>query len=507
MKTIQKASKMRTYSKWIVVLLVLCFNSLNAKNLQANFQYFTYQNDQGLTYIETFISFLSTEINYQKTSENNFQGSVLVEIAINNGEESHYFDKYIFQSPHINDTLAQQYFIDKQIIALTNGEYTLDLKLTDVLSNHEISASTPIEINYPINKISLSDIMLLDSYQLSTKNSNLSKSGYDLVPLNTNGSHFFDDDVHSLNFYIEWYNTHTDTSTNKGHLLNYYIENDQTHIPLTGFNAIKKKTTEHAKAHLGGFDITLLPSGNYNLVISIMDRKGKGLINKRIFFQRRNSTTSLNPQDYASLNSKGTFVDDFTIIEELAENISSLLPIATQREWSYASNQLKTWDITQMKQFFYGFWENRSPLDPQSQWVKYYDAVKRANQMFSCNKIKGFATDRGRIYLKYGTADYIENSVHENHMLPYQIWSFNKIGTQTNRLFIFAETAMGTNDYELIHSTVQGELYNENWKDIVYRTKYDVYKSKDIDFDQNNSIIDGDYNTTRDKNDNIINIE
>jgi len=507
MKNLQKASKMRTYSKWIVVVLIMSFNSLNAKNLQANFQYFTYQNDEGLTYIETFISFLSTEINYQKTSENNFQGSVLVEMSIKNGNEIYFFDKYIFQSPLISDTLTPQNFIDKQIIALKNGEYTLELKLTDVISNHEISASTPIKINYQHNSLSLSDVMILDSYQLSTQNSSLSKSGYDLLPLNTKGSYFFDDDIHSLNFYIEWYNTHTDTATNQGYLLNYYIENDQTHVPLTGFNAIKKKTTEHAKAHLGGFDITLLASGNYNLVISIMDRKGKGLINKRIFFQRRNSTTSLKPQDYASLNSKGTFVDDFTIIEELAENISSLLPIATQREWSYASNQLKTWDLTQMKQFFYGFWENRSPLDPQSEWIKYYDAVKRANQMFSCNKIKGFATDRGRIYLKYGTANYIENSVHENHMLPYQIWSFTKIGTQTNRLFIFAETAMGTNDYELIHSTVQGELYNENWKDIVYRVKYDVYKRSDIDFDKNNSIIDTDFNTTRDENDNIIKID
>ena len=92
-------------------------------------------------------------------------------------------------------------------------------------------------------------------------------------------------------------------------------------------------------------------------------------------------------------------------------------------------------------------------------------------------------------------------------MLPYQIWHFTKLGSQTNRLFIFAETALGTNDYELIHSTMQGELYNENWKDIVYRIKHDVYKSYDIDFDKNNSIIDTDFNTTRDENDNIIKID
>ena len=128
--------------------------------------------------------------------------------------------------------------------------------------------------------------------------------------------------------------------------------------------------------------------------------------------------------------------------------------------------------VKQMKKFFYGFWVLRNPLEPETEWNKYYMGVKKANELFSANKIKGFATDRGRIYLKYGTADYIENSVHDSNMLPYQIWNFNKIDDQTNRLFIFAETAVGTNDYELIHSNVRGELYNQNWKDVVIKTKF-----------------------------------
>jgi len=473
MENDQNTSKMRAYSKWVIAILIMSFNSLNAKNLNAGFQYFTYQNEKGISYVETYLTFLSTEINYKKVSEASFQGSILINMTIKKGEDIYHVDKYLFQTPLLSDTLDSQIFIDKQIIALNNGNYVLDLELKDNNANAQnIKASTTLSVNFPENKRCFSDIMLLDNYRISTDKGPLNKSGYDLIPMHSQGDYFLDEHISNLNFYAEWYKTELDTITSLGYLFNYCIENYQTHIPISGFNAVKRKTSEHQAAHIGGFDISLLPSGNYDLVLRLLDRKGKGLIEKRLFFQRRNTKTILKPQDYASLNSEGSFVDEFTIIEELAENISSLFPIATPREWSYASNQLSTWDLEQMKKFFYGFWVNRNPLEPEAEWGKYYEGVKKANELFSANKIKGFATDRGRVFLKHGTADYIENSVHENHTLPYQIWTYNKLGDETNRLFIFAESAVGTNDYELIHSTARGELYNENWKNIVYRTKH-----------------------------------
>ena len=66
------------------------------------------------------------------------------------------------------------------------------------------------------------------------------------------------------------------------------------------------------------------------------------------------------------MNSKGSFADDFLIIEELAEHISCLLPIANTSEWTFASNQLEGWNIELMRQFFYGFWAIRNPLEPKN---------------------------------------------------------------------------------------------------------------------------------------------
>ena len=464
---------MRVYNKLIFTLLFLCFNSLNAKNLEANFQYFNFQNTNGINYVETYLSFLSTELTYKHINSEEFQGTILINMVIKQGDTIKHIDKYLFNTPILKDTLTRQYFIDKQIIALNNGSYELSLNLKDVNSHKSnISASTSLNVDFPEKKICFSDIMILNDYKASQNKGPLYKSGYDIIPMQKQGDYFLDESESKLNFYVEWYQPDTDSVLNSGYLFNYFIENEQTHIPITGFNAVKRKTSAHQKAHISGFDISQLPSGNYNLVVQLLNRKGKGIIQKRLFFQRRNTKTIIKPEDYASLNSDGSFVDNFSIIEEMAENISSLFPIANDREHSYAANQLAAWDLKQMKKFFYSFWVLRNPLEPETEWNKYYKGVQKANELFSANKIKGFATDRGRIYLKYGTADYIENSVHDSNMLPYQIWSYNKIDEQTNLVFIFAETSVGTNDYELIHSNLRGEIYNPNWKNVVNKTKF-----------------------------------
>ncbi len=488
---------MRSYSLYIILFLLSSFNLLNAKNLQANFQYFTFQNDEGITYTETYFSFLSTELKYIKVADNSFQGSVLVNLAFKKGAETIILDKYLFKTPVIGDTLSAQVFIDKQIYALANGHYSLKIKLNDPLSR-EVTIETTVDlvVDYPDSEITFSDFMILESFTPSDGSSILHKSGYDLIPSFGDGTYFLDDLDTQLDFYIEWYNTQNDTSTNAGYLLNYYIENEQSHTPLTGFNRIIRKTQEKQRAFLGGFNITDLVSGNYNLVVALLDREGRGILQKRVFFQRRNTTTVMKPEDYASILNNSSFVHQYEIIEQLAEHISSLLPIATQREWSYASNQLKTWDLSQMKQFFHGFWYNRNPIDPQAEWFNYLNGVQKANSIYSTINKKGFATDRGRVYLKYGAPNDIENSVYDKYTLPFQIWTYYKIGKQTNKIFIFAENALGTNDFELIHSTVQGEKYNANWKNWIYRERGavndldDMDQNRDINLDQNNNLDD-----------------
>lgn len=470
---------MRSYRIYLIAFFLFSFNLLNAKNLQASFQYFTFQNEEGQNYIETYFTFLSSSIQYQKVDDQFYKGTIKVDLSFEGSDSSSLIsDSYIFNTPLIADTLEAIYFMDKQVFALNNGNYKLNIELKD--SNSEVlKTSTSISMDISNKALCFSDIVLLSSFEPTTKPNILSKSGYDLIPLLNKGTYFIDDNETKLEFYIEWYNAALDTNTQSQYLLNYYIENEQTHIPITDFNVVKKH--EGQSAFIGGFDVSSLASGNYNFVFCLLNKEGRGLVQKKVFIQRKNSTTILKPDDYMSLKHNGSFVDEYTNPEHLAEDISSLFPIATQSERSYAMNQLNKLDLNEMKHFFYGFWYNRKPLVPEQEWQKYSNAVKQVNEAYSTISVKGFATDRGYYFLKYGAPDYIENSIYDNLSLPYQIWHYYKLDKQTNKIFIFAETALGTNEYQLIHSTVQGELYNENWKDIVYRTRHNFSDDKQYD--------------------------
>ena len=443
---------------------------LVAKNLEVNFQYFSFQKVNGQCYLETYLNFLSTGIHYDNFERSKFQSTISVEMTISQGDVIRYYDKYLFFSPELDDTLSAQYFLDKQIIYLPNGTYQLDLVFVDQqFKTNTLSAKTEVIIKIDQHKPSFSDVMLLDSYEKSEFQNILSKSGFDLIPKNSQGSHFYDENDSLIYFYVEWYNINNDSLFNQGYLINYFIENDQNHIPINSFNSVKKKKSNEVQAQIGGFDISTLPSGNYNLKICLLNKKAKIISIKNVFFQRKNTNHKLSPEDYLKLNSKGSFADDFLIIEELAEHISCLLPIANSSEWTFASNQIEGWDIRLMRQFFYGFWANRNPLEPELEWLKYSKLVYEANLMYGTQKIKGFASDRGYVMLKYGKANFIENFGNENQKIPYQIWRFNSINNQSNRDFVFADISKGSNEFKLIHSTVIGEIFNPKWKSLVTR--------------------------------------
>ncbi|MDZ7765279.1 MAG: GWxTD domain-containing protein [Melioribacteraceae bacterium] len=73
----------------------------------------------------------------------------------------------------------------------------------------------------------------------------------------------------------------------------------------------------------------------------------------------------------------------------------------------------------------------------------------------------GYKSDMGRIYLSYGDPDRIERFPNESNLKPYEIWHYDNI--EGGVLFIFGDLS-GFSEYELLHSTKRGEMYDENWR-------------------------------------------
>ena len=86
--------------------------------------------------------------------------------------------------------------------------------------------------------------------------------------------------------------------------------------------------------------------------------------------------------------------------------------------------------------------------------------IERANLVYRGTFREGWRTDRGRILLIYGEPDEYDRYPFSNDNKAYEIWRFFSV--QGGVEFIFVDRRdMG--DYELVHSTARGELYDPEW--------------------------------------------
>ncbi len=97
------------------------------------------------------------------------------------------------------------------------------------------------------------------------------------------------------------------------------------------------------------------------------------------------------------------------------------------------------------------FWTRRDPTPdmPRNEaMLDFFGRVRYANQTFSGQTTAGWRTDQGRIYIKYGAPDQIEERAATFYDPPLLIWSYFSL----RRQFIFADRE-GFGRYELVSPT------------------------------------------------------
>ncbi len=110
------------------------------------------------------------------------------------------------------------------------------------------------------------------------------------------------------------------------------------------------------------------------------------------------------------------------------------------------------------------FWKARDedPSDDMNHYLKdYLRRIKESNLKYKALSKEGWKTDRGRVYLVYGSPSEIDRYPNQTESRPYEIWYYHDIegGVQFN----FGDIS-GFSDYVLLHSTKRGELRDDNWQ-------------------------------------------
>lgn len=462
--------------------LIIIGASGYGKNLKANLMYRSFYSPEKGPYIETYISVFSKSVQFKKNQSGKFSGTINVNLAFKSIDKIVYADNYNLLSPEVEDTNKLDFnFLDQQRVLLPNGEYSLELVITDKNNvSQSYTLSEKFSINYPKDQVEISDIQLMESYRIpeAGTSNELLKNGYEIIPY---ADDFYPASINEIKFYSEIYNSSMVFGENQPFLVNYYLENYENRLTLEKFKSFKKMEAKPVLVLMGTIPVNELPTGNYNLVVEARNRENKIVAFKKILVQRVSSIGSpvTDNSDWSNVSVSNTFVEKFIQRDTLVQMVASLRPISNTNETYFEDNQLKLADVRLMQQFLFDFWQKRNSASPESDFNQYMGEVSKVNHNFGTRRKKGYETDRGRVYLQYGSPNTISKEYNEPGTYPYEIWHYYKIGNNfSNKKFVFYNPDLVSNDFALLHSDMPGETNDSQWK---FKLQNRMMQTNDMD--------------------------
>jgi GWxTD domain-containing protein len=375
------------------------------------------------------------------------------------------FAKTQVAGPERTDSLSTD-IVHQETFLLQPGSYDLNIEVRDLQGSDTTVTrhSAPLAIGALTGAVEFGDALLAERIVPAPDDPN-ARYGHLVVPLL---SDYFPPALNELNFYTEVYGTDKVFGTDGAYLLTYQIETFETRTVFANFKKVTRAKGKPVEPVMAAFDIGQLPSGNYLLAVEVRDRADELVNRKELFFQRNNRIQ--HNYDLAAMDQldiDNTFAGAFSNPDTLAEHIASLRPIADPLERKIVDDRWKDRDMDLMKRFFYSFWANRSN-DPEAAWNAYRQEVIKVNKLYGCRVLKGYQTDRGMVYLKYGPPNTQMDRLNEMDSYPYTIWHYYRAGKYTNRRFVFYQPDLVSDCFELLHSEVPGELNNPRWNQILH---------------------------------------
>ncbi len=462
----------------IFTFFVLASVTMQAQSLRAYMSYATFTTPDNQPYIETYLTIQNSSIMQMPTDDGGYSGKLNVQIIFRRNDTIVNYGKYDLTGPIAEDTINNALtFLDVQRYALPEGTYDLELTLDDVNDKSDpIVSHTTFLIDFPHDSTSVSDIEFLKSYEKKEGTGVLEKNGYAVLPYVFNN---FPQEEKELKFYAEIY--HADKEAGDDAYMVYtYIRPFEVDTKLENFFFMRRTKAEPINILLHTIDISKLATGNYLLVVEARNRKNELMASKELFFFRSNPEVQFNTTNIMIANVSNTFVESIDNRDSLLLYIDYLYPISTSSEKMYVKSMIKTADVQALQKYFYNFWQERNNTDPEIAWLNYLQRVKEANYNFKTVSVAGYRSDRGRVYLQYGKPNVIAESYNEPAAYPYVIWHYYQLNGQHDKKFVFYTQDIATNDFQLLHSNVVGELANYHWQRNVYRRTWDTYSIDDM---------------------------
>lgn len=412
--------------------------------------------------VEFYFAFNQRNLKYIK-SKDGFEAMANIDVHIFDKVEnkSIFMDIYGLQS-RVTDTAKSKLtskLIGQQNFKLNPGKYLITIVGLDYNDKSKYD-SVKFEITIPVfvtDKSYLSDIQLATSIDKSSDNKSIFyKNGLEITP---NANMLYGMNLNTVWYYFEVYSLKKEFLSDSIFLI-VSVTDLSNNILMQ--KTKKEKSNSPAFAEIGSIQIDSLDKGSYFLKIELVDMQNQFSLQKeKKFFIYNASKTDISNQN----DGLDFLKSEYTTMKEdrINDEFDKAIYIRTQTESEDFKN-LKT--IDEKRKFLHNFWKKRddNPLTPVNEYkVKYFTSVAEANKLFKQGFTEGWKTDRGRIYLIYGRPNDIESYPYESDTKGYEIWKYDLL--QGGTICVFLEEQPGSGYFILEHSTIRGELRNDNWRD------------------------------------------
>lgn len=454
------------------------------QNMKAFISHKAYCTDKMQPYIEFTFIIGGNTVQYERNRQQKYEADVEISVDMRKGDSTVQTLHYILSSDAFEDSVRvdKPDFADIKKVPVPQGEYWLYFSIRDCHygdSAAELKYIDRINTDFPTDRISSSRISLYREIGAPHSSDLYNKYGFYLPPLYYN---FVPESQYVLPFAVEIYNTLNILGTDKPLKAKCFIENAENRLVVDPrYILTKPLKTDGVVLVFDHFNVFQLPSGNYNAVVELYNEHDSLLLIDKIFFQKSNPSIKLDLSRYVDVVIDSSFVAGMTDRAVLEENLYCLYPIATTVERDFFAKRMKKIPTEQLQRFFYSFWLTRDPNNPEEAWETYKTMVQYVQERFGSKLVKGYRTDRGRVYLQYGQPNEIREIPSDPVTVPYEIWHYYYLDNQSNVKFVFYDPSLVGNDYELLHSNKYGELNDPNWKMKLVRSlqiQRDIYETE-----------------------------
>jgi GWxTD domain-containing protein len=355
-------------------------------------------------------------------------------------------DKRGFQVATQEETKLTQDLNEIFTFYIQPGEYSYELKLSGDGIESDISKAGEFTApQYNDSKLELSQIEFCSNISTDANIPKFEKNNLLVYP---NPSKRYALRKPIVFFYAEIYNLEYEAGESESDYELTYFLLDSNNDTVKIYANNRKEKAGNSSVIANFINARTLEEGSYRLVLKVTDLATQQTAEQSGFF---------NLRELPIISEKDA--------EIFRDQISYILDKRTLDIYDRL-------DLVGKQTFMENFWKERDPSpgtainEFKQEYIRRWQYVNEHYRNESPN-LKGWQTDRGRIYLIHGTPTDIERNYAEELSKDHEIWYYDS-EQYGSKQFVFCDITM-RGRLVLIHSQApnQQEVYDPNWRSII----------------------------------------